>query len=97
MLEAVHGIEGVMTDPEPTVVATELGDSSVNLEVRVWISDAALEKPVFFSTLEACKIALDTAGIEIPFPHLQLFIEDVRDAAVRQAALIPRLVSGGGA
>ncbi len=97
MLEAVRGLEGVMTDPEPTVVALELGDSSVNLEVRVWISDASEEKPVFFRTIEACKVALDDAGIEIPFPHLQLFIEDVKDAAVRQTARIPRLVQEGDA
>ncbi len=29
--------------------------------------------------LEACKFALDEAGIEIPFPHLQLFVENVED------------------
>ncbi len=27
----------------------------------------------------ACKVALDRAGIEIPFPHLQLFVDDVKN------------------
>lgn len=40
---------------------------------------------------EACKVALDEAGIEIPFPHLQLFVENVSDQALRGlATLTPR-------
>jgi small conductance mechanosensitive channel len=78
LLEAAKATEGVLKAPAPDVVATELGGSSVNLEVRVWVKDAKEELPVFFSTLEACKLALDVANIEIPFPHLQLFVDDVR-------------------
>ena len=36
-----------------------LGDSSVDLEVRVWIDSPALERRVFFQLLEASKVALD--------------------------------------
>lgn len=79
MLAAVRDLEGVLRDPEPSVVAAELGDSSVNLTVRVWIGSASEEIPVRFRVVEACKVALDEAGIEIPFPHLQLFVEDVAD------------------
>ncbi len=79
MLEAVTGLEGVLLDPPPTVVATGLGDSSVDLSVRVWITEASNEVPVRFRVVEACKVALDKAGIEIPFPHLQLFVDDVKD------------------
>lgn len=79
LLGAVRGVEGVMDDPPPEVIARGLGSSSVDLEVRVWIDDARLERPVFFRVIEASKVALDRAGIEIPFPHLQLFIEDVRE------------------
>lgn len=79
LLEAVGQIPEVLQDPEPDVVVKETGASSVDLLVRVWIGDAADERPVFFHTLETCKLALDEAGIEIPFHHLQLFIEDVRE------------------
>ena len=34
--------------------------------------------------VEAAKRALDAAGIQIPFPHLQLFWEDVEDRVVRK-------------
>ena len=78
----------VLRDPEPVVLVTELGGSSVNLEVRVWIDDATHERPVFVSVLEAAKKALDRAGIEIPYPHLQLFVDDIRPAAVEQMKII---------
>jgi small conductance mechanosensitive channel len=78
----------VLRDPEPLVLVTELGGSSVNLEIRVWIDDAAHERPVFVSVLEAAKKALDRAGIEIPYPHLQLFVDDIRPAAVEQMKII---------
>lgn len=78
LLEAVRGVEGVIGEPAPTVVTTELGGSSVNLKVMVWVSDAELERPVFVRVLEASKLALDRAGIEIPYPHLQLFFDDIR-------------------
>jgi small conductance mechanosensitive channel len=45
ILEALGAIEGVLADPSPDVVVTELGDSSVNMEVRVWIETAARENP----------------------------------------------------
>ncbi|MEO8202059.1 MAG: mechanosensitive ion channel family protein, partial [Gemmatimonadota bacterium] len=93
LLAAAAGVEGVMKTPAPELVAKSLGDSSVNLEVRVWIDEASLERPIFFRVMEASKVALDEAGIEIPFPHLQLFIEDVREpvwaGAAKLAGRIP--------
>ena len=67
-----------MANPAPQVVVTALGASSVDLQVRVWIARASDEPPVRCAVVEASKLALDAAGIEIPFPHLQLFVEDVR-------------------
>ncbi len=79
ILDAVRGLEGVLSEPGPSVVAEELGDSSVNLVVRVWIDHAEDEMPMRNQVLEATKVALDRAGIEIPFPHLQLFVDDVKE------------------
>jgi small conductance mechanosensitive channel len=83
-----HADSEVVDDPHPEVVVTELGGSSVNLEIRVWIHDAQVERPTFVRVLEAAKKALDDAGIEIPYPHLQLFFEDIRKPAVEQMQLI---------
>ena len=85
LLAGVTGIDGVLEDPEPRVVVSGLGASSIDLEVRVWIRDADVERPVYFRTVEACKKALDDAGIEIPFPHLQLFVDDVKERVFERA------------
>jgi small conductance mechanosensitive channel len=84
----------VLDDPAPEIAVTGLGDSSVNLEVRAWISDARQERPVQVRVLEASKKALDAADIEIPFPHLQLFVEDLRPPVVDQMKLITASKAG---
>lgn len=57
-----------LNDPEPMVVVGELGDSSVNLIVRVWCN-AADYWAVKFDMTRAIKERLDADGIEIPFPQ----------------------------
>ncbi|MDH3522915.1 MAG: mechanosensitive ion channel, partial [Acidobacteriota bacterium] len=79
LLAAVREIDTVKSEPAPDVVVEELGDSSVNLQLRVWIDDAKDRQATFFAVMEAAKLALDEAGIQIPFPHLQLFVDDVED------------------
>ncbi len=95
LLESLDGLEGLMDAPAPDVVVDELGGSSVNLLVRAWLADAEEAAPARCRIVEACKLALDKAGIEIPFPHLQLFLDTVEDRVVDQCARIPRLASAG--
>jgi small conductance mechanosensitive channel len=77
LLNTVSSFNYVLKDPAPDVVLAKVNDSSIDLLVRVWIEDAKDEKDVFFGGLEACKLALDEAGIQIPFPHRQVFIEKI--------------------
>ncbi|SEC55969.1 small conductance mechanosensitive channel [Tenacibaculum sp. MAR_2009_124] len=58
----------VLSNPAPTVNVSELADSSVNFAVRPWV-DVAHYWDIYFETTENVKIALDKAGIEIPYPH----------------------------
>ena len=58
----------VLKDPAPTVNVLELADSSVNFAVRPWCKSEDYWD-VFFDVTENAKIALDKAGIEIPYPH----------------------------
>jgi small conductance mechanosensitive channel len=88
LLEAVSRIDTVKSDPAPDVVVQELGDSSVNLQIRVWIDAAQDRQSTQFKAIEAAKLALDEAGIEIPFPHLQLFVDDVEDRVWNKAAAL---------
>jgi small conductance mechanosensitive channel len=93
VLAAVRRVEGIVLKPPPDLVVTELAASSINMNVRVWISDAALEQPVYFRVMEASKLALDAAGIQIPYPHLQLFVEDVDARVWAQAARLAEVPS----
>jgi len=58
----------VLKDPAPSVNVSELADSSVNFAVRPFCKPQDYWD-VYFGTLEDCKLALDKAGIEIPYPH----------------------------
>jgi small conductance mechanosensitive channel len=68
LLALLDSDERVLKEPAPTVAVVNLADSSVNLVVRPYA------KPndywaVLFDTLEKGKLALDAAGIGIPFPQ----------------------------
>ena len=94
ILEAVQGLPVVLADPPPDVVADALGSSSVDLLVRVWIEHADERQTTHFAVIEACKVALDAAGIQIPFPHLQLFVDSVEDRVWQR---LESLTQDGGA
>jgi len=87
LLEAVQGHELLLDKPEPQVVVTALADSAVSLELRVWLRDPYTEREATFAMIEAAKIALDEAGIEIPFPQRTLHLpEGLRVVRGRAAA-----------
>ncbi len=68
LMAAILSTDKVLKDPAPTVNVSELADSSVNFAVRPWATPQDYWD-VYFKTLENCKLALDAAGIEIPYPH----------------------------
>lgn len=97
LLATVSRLEGLNRDYEPEVVVTALGNSSVDLSVRVWIDSGEHGPGTFSAVLEASKSALDAAGIQIPFPHLQLFVDDVSERVWKGLSGVPALsVAGGG-
>ena len=69
----------MLGDPEPQIVVGELGDSSVNLYVRIWL-EAADYWPAKFDLTKAFKEALDAAGISIPFPQRDVHLFDAKAA-----------------
>jgi small conductance mechanosensitive channel len=75
ILKEVSQIDGVLKKPEPDVVAGGLGDSGVELQVRVWIKNARREREIFFKTTEVVKSALENATIEIPYPHMKVLMD----------------------
>jgi small conductance mechanosensitive channel len=96
LLGAMAGLDGLSATQGPDVVVTELGDSSVNLAVRVWIDNGATSQSTFSQVLETSKTALDEAGIQIPFPHLQLFVDEVQEGVWKGLGSVPGLSVAGG-
>lgn len=83
---------------EPAVAMAGLGDSSVDLVVIYWLAPEriAVEPRVTAQLREACKEALDAAGIQIPYPHLQLFVDDASGLRPVLSPLYPPRAARGG-
>jgi len=69
--QAIASVTEFVNDPEPAVVLTGLGASSVDWSVRAWArnDDFGGAKQAL---VRAVKIELDRAGIDIPYPHLDV-------------------------
>ncbi len=80
--------EGVMSEPEPRVILRKFGESSVDLELRVWIADARRRRDIGDEITERVKIEFDRAGVEIPYTKRDLYIRSV-PAESGQNALLP--------
>jgi small conductance mechanosensitive channel len=68
-LAAAHG--KVLDDPPPFARVKELGDSSVNFTLRMWVQTGDYWD-VFFDMTEQVKDELDRRGISIPYPQLDV-------------------------
>ncbi|MFD1569304.1 mechanosensitive ion channel family protein [Halorubrum laminariae] len=66
--------EEILDDPAPSVRLTELGDSAVGLQARIWIADPDRGDFVRVRSeyVAAVKEAFDDAGIDMPYVHRQL-------------------------
>lgn len=70
----------VLADPEPLIAVGELGASSVDLLVR-----PRVKTPDYFATkcdlTERIKLALDEAGVSIPYPQMDVHFDKAENAA----------------
>jgi small conductance mechanosensitive channel len=79
----VHSVlartEGVLQDPGPWVYVTELAPSSVNLTVYFWVRPQ--QRNVLLvrdRVVTGIKLALDAAGIDMPYPHAVISFENMQ-------------------
>ncbi len=81
LMRAASGVHGRLPDRDAVVFLSELGDSAIAWSVRVWVNTAD-----FWAVKERLtrdvKVALDNAGIGIPFPQMDIHIDGAvaRDA-----------------
>lgn len=67
--------EGILKDPAPAIVVTDLADSAVNLSVRFWATNELFWDRHFY-TIEEAKTRLEAAGVSIPFPQRDIHFFD---------------------
>ncbi|WP_159655503.1 small-conductance mechanosensitive channel MscS [Vibrio atypicus] len=74
--ETLEKDERILKDPAIQIGVLALADSSVNFVVRPWCKTADYWD-VYFDSTQAIKEALDEAGIEIPFPQMDVHLNKV--------------------
>ncbi|MFB6071317.1 MAG: mechanosensitive ion channel family protein [Halanaeroarchaeum sp.] len=73
ILDEAEGIDEVLEDPAPSAPVTELGDSAVVLQGRIWIDPSESGYGAVRSEfVEAVKRRLDEEGVDMPYPHTEL-------------------------
>ena len=77
--DIVSNDERILKDQAVLVAIDELGDSSVNFEVRVWVKTPEYWD-VYRGLLEAVKPRFDEEGITPPFPQRDVHLHQVAAA-----------------
>lgn len=74
ILEEANNHEEILEDPAPSVRLTELADSYIGLQSRIWIANPDRSDFVRIRAeyVQRVKERFDEAGIEIPFPQRDL-------------------------
>jgi len=74
LLEAAHSVERVLKTPEPRVHFSGFGDSSIDLQIRVWIDKPSDHTVITSDVNFAIEAAFRKYNIEIPFPQRDLHV-----------------------
>jgi small conductance mechanosensitive channel len=77
MLETITHLPGVIQDdPAPSVVFDQFGDSAINATLYFWFDPTQTHYfAVLDSAVKGIKVALDEAGVNIPFPIRTIYME----------------------
>ena len=75
LYEIIQNDERILKEPEPLVAVSELADSSVNFTFRAWTKSEDFWS-VHFDTLERIKLMFDEKGISIPYPQMDIHLDN---------------------
>jgi len=75
MLKIAKETKGVLSKPEPKVIVKEFAESSINLELRVWIENARQRRSITSEISKRIKEEFDRHKIEIPYPTRHIILE----------------------
>ena len=76
MIEAVRGVEGVLSERKVEALFLEFGDSALIFRVRWWLDSYVDTRRMFDKVNTAIYNALNEAGVEMPFPQMDVHIKD---------------------
>ena len=91
--EAAGKVDGVNLQPAPVVIVRGFGTSEVNLELRVWVTEARARRRIADEITARVLVGFATEGVEIPYPKRELYI---REQGAAQRLLPGRDASNGG-
>ena len=81
ILDTASQCDGVLSDPSPDVLVTELAGSTVNITVRWWSKpDRASTVKTKSNVIKAIKLALDQAAIDMAYPTQVVLFHDQTEA-----------------
>ena len=75
IIKVAESVEWVAKEPPPKVVVRNFGESSVDLQLRVWILDARKRMDTISYITDKVKEEFDKEGIEIPYPKRDIIIK----------------------
>lgn len=67
-MQAVHTTKGVLIEPQPAVIVSDFGESSIDLKVRAWVDSKGGWLKIKSNLIVNIKHQFDKYGITIPWP-----------------------------
>jgi len=91
IIEAVRGVEGVLSDKPVDALYIEMGDWAMVFRVRWWIESYVDTRRIYDRVHAALQEALDEAGIEMPYPTQSFLVhQDGSETSEQKSKLVKR-------
>ncbi len=74
IIKVADSADWILKDPAPKVVVRNFGESSVDLQLRVWIKNATKRMDTISFITDNVKSVFDAEKIEIPYPKREITI-----------------------
>lgn len=84
LLRIAGAHEGVLADPPPRVFFRDFGDSTLDFELTLWLSDPQQEPFVTSDLRFAIDAEFRANGVEMPFPQRDLHVRGLEALAARR-------------
>ena len=81
IIDVARRMDWAADTPAPKVVVRNFGESSVDLQLRVWIKEARRRMDTISFVIDQVKEAFDRADIEIPYPKRNIQIAPPQEAS----------------